>query len=171
MRRASPTKASEISRVGIPLKVWVLQIMNFICMRYWQASPWGKKTQETLQFFNFWNPFLYTSYWSCLCKFLEQHPHQTTKLDTVSRKEAFWIHQSVNKHIWKTDLRKGQMEALDKHLKLSCECLYLSLQKLIYCWLPQSCVSHDSFSFHLPWQNLIKYFYVWLFDMLLKLSE
>lgn len=82
--------------------------MKCICMRCWQAPLWGEKTQGTLQLFSFWNPFLYTSYWSCHCRFLKLHLHKTTKLDSVSRKGAFWIHQSENKPIWKTDLRKGQ---------------------------------------------------------------
>lgn len=146
IREGSPTKANEILKVCIPLKVWVCKIIKCICMRCWQASLWGGKTQETSQLFNFWNTFLYMSYWSCLCKFLKLHSHKT-KLGTVSRKGAFWIHQSGNKPIWKTDLRKGQMGSSRNTLK-ALTWIPVSIWKLIYCWLPQTCISHDSCSFY-----------------------
>lgn len=117
IRGESPTKASEILTVGIPLKAWVFKTMKCICMRCWHASLWGEKTQAILQLFSVWNPFLYMSYWSCPCKFLKLHPHKTKKLGAVSRKGAFWIHQSENKHIRKTDLRKGQMGGSRNSLK------------------------------------------------------
>lgn len=75
--------------VCVPLKVWVCKIIRCICMRCWQASLGGEETQETLQLFNFWNPFLHRSYWSCLCKFLELHPHKTTKWALSAEKGYF----------------------------------------------------------------------------------
>lgn len=88
-KRGKPHQASEILTVGIPLKVWVCKIMRCICMRCWQASLWGEKTQETLQLFNFWNPFLYMSCWSCLCKFLELHPIKQQNWALSAEKEHF----------------------------------------------------------------------------------
>lgn len=89
VRGGKPHHASEILTVGIPLKVWVCKTMRCICMRCWQASLWGEKTQETLQLFNFWNPFLYTSCWSCLCKFLELHPIKQQNWALSAEKEHF----------------------------------------------------------------------------------
>lgn len=146
-KRESLPKASEILTVGIPLKVWVYKIMKCICMRCWQASLWWEKTQETLPLFNFWNPFLCASATGHVCKFLKLHPHKTTKLGTVSRKGAFWIHQSENKHIWKTDLRKGQTGGSRNPLKA-------------LMWMPVSIYLETNMllttiNFHVTWFMLI----------------
>lgn len=156
----------------IPWKDWVCRIMKFICMNCWQAALCGEKTQEALRPINFWNPLLYRSYWSCLCKFLKLHPHKTTKSGTVSRNGGV-LNTSVREqaHL-KNRLKKRSNGRFWKHTKSShVNACYLSLWKQIDCWLQQTCMSRDSCSFHLPAQNLIKCIYIWLPDIHLKLSK
>ena len=135
----------------IPLKVWVWKITRCICMSCWQASLWEKKTPETLQLFNFWNPFLYISCWSCL-QISQAASPQNNKIGHCQQKKSI-LNTSVRKqaHL-KTRLKKRSYGRFEKPTKSSHmnACVYLfwnwytaDYHKLAFRMIHAHCISHS----------------------------
>lgn len=75
---------------------------HFICMKHWQASLWEENALlSEIQFCVEAMGWIFSN--------ILNASYKTTKLSTVNRKGAFWMHQLVYEHIWEADIRKGQI--------------------------------------------------------------